>query len=85
MLAAWNFELYMLPLTLIVLFLSNLMVQEIKGKDRENVVKFVSIKAASKLRSEYWNFLPLFALFLVYWSCLTNACGLFRDVLLLVG
>jgi len=42
--AVWNFELYMLPLTLIVLFLWNLIVREIRGTAAEDMVQFVSAK-----------------------------------------
>jgi len=43
MVGVWNFELYMLPLTLIMLFIWNLMVREIKGTSAaDDMVYFVS-------------------------------------------
>ena len=45
MVAVWNFELYMLPLTLIILFLWNLVVREIKGGAGDDMVQFVSIES----------------------------------------
>jgi len=44
MVGVWNFELYMLPLTLIMLFIWNLMVREIKGTSAaDDMVYFVSV------------------------------------------
>lgn len=42
MVMVWNFELYMLPLTLIMLFMWCLIVMEIKGTDSRDKMAFVS-------------------------------------------
>ena len=64
----WNFELYMLPITLLIIFLKNLLVVHIVGnlmKDRDEDVSW-HMEVATALRILFWMWLSFIFQFIQY-------------------